>query len=116
MIVITLPYPPSLNTIWRRVGNKTLLSSDGRAYRQAVAAAVLQQAKRRQIAERLAVHIEAHPPDRRRRDLDNLPKSVLDGLTQAGLWLDDSQIDDLRVTRCGVFAGGALRVVVEVLP
>lgn len=34
-------------------------------------------------------------------DLDNIAKSVLDGATgPAALWLNDSDVDDLRVKRC----------------
>ena len=36
----TLPYPPSVNSIWRRVGNKTLLSAEGREYHERVESAV----------------------------------------------------------------------------
>ncbi|NBW22487.1 MAG: RusA family crossover junction endodeoxyribonuclease, partial [Caulobacteraceae bacterium] len=36
------------------------------------------------------VVIEAFPPDRRKRDLDNILKSLLDALTHAGVWEDDS--------------------------
>ena len=33
------------------------------------------------------------PPDRRRRDLDNLYKCLFDALGHAGVYEDDSQID-----------------------
>lgn len=39
------------------------------------------------------------PPDRRKRDLDNLLKSLLDGLEGAGVFKDDAQIDDLQIVR-----------------
>jgi len=62
----------------------------------------------------VAVDIEVRMPDKRRRDLDNLPKAVLDGLTHAALWHDDSQIDDLRVWRSDRM-GGCLVVKVREL-
>jgi len=51
------------------------------------------------LAGRLAVRIECSPPDRRRRDLDNVPKGLLDALTHGQVILDDSQIDDLHIVR-----------------
>jgi len=102
-----LPWPPTMNTYWRHVGRKTLLSAAGREYREE-ALALLADAypvaanPRPLIAGRLAVLLECCPPDRRRRDLDNLPKALLDALTHAGVWGDDSQIDDLRLVRRGV--------------
>ena len=42
--------------------------------------------------------MDAFPPDRRRRDLDNLQKPLLDALQHAGVYEDDSQID-LLVSR-----------------
>lgn len=51
-------------------------------------------------------------PDRRVRDLDNLPKAVLDAITAAGVWDDDGQIDFLSVKRCGIKKGG--KIVVEI--
>ena len=62
---------------------------------------------------RLGVSINAHPPDARRRDLDNLFKSVLDSLQHANVFLDDSQIDFLSIHRCAKIAGGKLDVFVE---
>src|SRR5689334_22773616 len=37
---VSLPYPPSLNHLWRRVGAKTLLSAEGRRYHELVGIAV----------------------------------------------------------------------------
>lgn len=118
-VTLTLPYPPSINTYWRHVGQRVLISANGRRYRRAVGDAVLLGIGAGQIAEdplpgRLAVLVEAAPPDRRARDLDNILKALLDALTHAGVWLDDSQIDDLRIVRRGPERGG--RVVVHVIP
>lgn len=105
-VTLTLPYPPTVNTYWRNVSGRTLISRKGREYREAVGWAV-RAAKAAPWPEsaRLCVAIEAQAPDKRRRDLDNLPKSVLDALTDAGVWADDSQIDDLRIWRGPVGAG-----------
>lgn len=65
---------------------------------------------------RLSVSIYAAPPDNRRRDLDNLPKAVLDALTHAQVWPDDSQLDRLLIERVPVQKGGMIRVEIEVLP
>ena len=35
----------------------------------------------------------------RRVDLDNLLKSIMDGMTTAGVWWDDSQVVDLRALK-----------------
>ncbi len=43
--------------------------------------------------------ILVYPPDRRARDLDNLGKALLDALTKAGVYGDDSQIDHLTFAR-----------------
>lgn len=104
MIEVTLPWPPTVNTYYRNVKGKTLISEDGRAYRKAVADQVLVQRVKRQEGS-LRVLIEAYPPDRRVRDLDNLLKATLDSLTKAGVWADDSQIDDLRIVRMPTIGG-----------
>lgn len=111
MITLTLPWPPSANVYYRNVAGKTLISAEGRAYRKAVADQVLIQRGAKLLAGRLHVSIDAHVPDKRRRDLDNLLKSVLDSMTHAGCWLDDSQIDALMITRGPI--GGMLKVRVE---
>jgi crossover junction endodeoxyribonuclease RusA len=60
--------------------------------------------------------MDAFPPDRRRRDLDNLPKAVLDSLAHAGVYEDDSQIDLLIIRRCDPIKGGKLKIRISELP
>jgi len=95
-----LPWPPSVNHYWRRVGPRTLISREGRTFRRNVCALLGGGGPRKPPADgRVALAMDAFPPDRRRRDLDNLLKSVLDALEHAGVYADDSQVDLLLVRR-----------------
>jgi crossover junction endodeoxyribonuclease RusA len=97
------------------LAGRTLISEKGRAYRGTVFGSVLLMpapANRPGRTARLSVALYAYPPDKRRRDLDNLPKAVLDALTHAGVWADDEQIDSLSIQRCEQRKGGLLKVVV----
>lgn len=103
--MMTLPWPPTVNTYWRSVGGRVLISKNGREYRQAVAEMAAAEGWPKFGAQRVSVHIEAWMPDKRRRDLDNLLKSLLDSLTHAGVWDDDSQIDWLAIWRAPRIGG-----------
>lgn len=91
MLVLDLPFPPSINHYWRRVGFRTLISREGRRFRQRVVA-ILAALGLRPLAGRLEVQAELFPPDNRRRDLDNSAKALLDALQHGGAYFDDSQI------------------------
>ena len=108
---LTLPWPPSVNHYWRRVGNRTLISKEGRRFRRRVLVTLKTQ-RIEPMTDPLAVRVVAHPPDRRRRDLDNIAKSLLDALEHGGVYEDDSQIDRLSIERASVVKGGA--VIVEI--
>jgi crossover junction endodeoxyribonuclease RusA len=84
MIELELPYPPSVNHYYRRVGPRTLISREGRRFREKVTA-LLAKAGVGPFNGPLRVEIEIYPPDRRRRDLDNTQKSLLDALEHGGL-------------------------------
>ena len=120
MIAIRIPYPPSVNAYWRHViigkSPRTLISAKGREYKRDVAhACAASGAAGRRLTGRLAVTLTACAPDRRARDIDNVSKATLDALTEAGLWLDDEQIDRLVIERGPVTKGGAMQVTVEVI-
>ena len=116
---LILPYPPTVNTYWRMVTIKgrgrVLISKRGRAYRQEVGLIVMANRLERFGYAKLKVRIDACPPDNRRRDLDNLPKAVLDALQKAGVYSDDSNIDDLRIVRGSTVKPGHILVDIEAI-
>lgn len=110
-MMLTLPYPPSINHYWRHFRGRTVISQEGRAFRANVCALLAGGGPRQPPAGgRIALAMDAFPPDRRRRDLDNLQKPVLDALEHGGLYEDDSQIDLLLTRRRDVVPGGRLAV------
>lgn len=116
MLTVELPYPPSVNHYWRRVGPRTLISRQGRAYRRDVATAVRRidrAADRLPLIGPLSVKVSLYPPDRRRRDLDNVLKALLDALQHAGVYPDDSLIEHLSVEKRDVVDGGKAVVVIR---
>ena len=116
-MIATLPYPPSINHYWRRVGPRTLISREGRTFRRNVCALLGGGGPRKPPAGgRIALCMDAFPPDRRRRDLDNLIKATADALQHAGVYEDDSLIDLLITRRRDVVAGGRLDVQVLDIP
>ena len=116
-MIFYLPWPPSINHYWRRVGHRTLISREGRTFRRNVCALLGGSGPRKPPADgRIALCMDAFPPDRRRRDLDNIAKPVLDALEHAGVYLDDSQIDILLTQRREIVKGGKLEVRMDELP
>lgn len=115
MLDLRLPYPPTVNRVWRMVNGRMLLSREGRLYRQRVQA-ILRLAGVRPLDGRLALAVDVSPPDRRRRDLDNVQKILLDAMEAGGAYADDSQIDVLFARRLAVSTGGQAHVRLETLP
>ena len=115
-MALTLPYPPSINHYWRRVGPRTLISREGRAFRRNVCALLGGGGRRPPLGGRIALAMDAFPPDHRRRDLDNIAKPVLDALEHAGIYLDDSQIDLLLTRRREIVKGGNLGIEMHEFP
>lgn len=105
MLDLELPYPPSVNHYWRRVGARTLISRGGRAFRQTVCS-ILAARGVRPLDGPLAVEVTIHPPDKRRRDIDNVQKALLDALQHGGAYGDDSQIVRLAIEKGDPVDGG----------
>ena len=112
---LILPWPPSTNHYWARNRNGSVrIGKAGLAFRQEVVWKC-RQGRISGLVGRLAVSIEAYPPDKRRRDLDNVLKATLDALQHGGAYKDDSQIDMLTVERRHPALGGYLSVTIQKL-
>ncbi|MCU0710017.1 MAG: RusA family crossover junction endodeoxyribonuclease [Pirellula sp.] len=109
MIELELPFPPSVNHYWRRVGARTLISRGGRLFRHQVVS-ILAARGVRPLDGPLEVFIELYPPDRRRRDVDNSQKALLDSLGHCGAYDDDSQIIHLDTWKREPIPGGMVFV------
>lgn len=91
---LALPYPPSLNAIFRQF-NGAHLSEDYRKWRDAAGWALKGQ-KPAKFSGPVAVSVSLVPPDKRRRDLDNVGfKAVIDLLVKHGV----IEADDSRIVR-----------------
>ena len=98
MYKLNLPFPPSVNHYWRHVGSRVLISKKGREYRGAVSQVIRRKALATLEGD-LIVDIKLTPPDRRRRDVDNSLKALLDALEFGGAYVDDSQIVRLTIEK-----------------
>ena len=91
-----LPWPVSVNALYRARGRRVYVSARGKAFKQACGI-IFAGTKLVYETERVWLDIEVHPPDNRRRDISNLIKIVEDALP----WFtDDSQVDEIKIKRC----------------
>lgn len=111
-ITLNIPFPPSSNRYWRNFNGRMIISKDARVYKAEIRKIFI-QLKCKKLENRLSVTITAYPPDKRRRDLDNLLKVSLDSLQYAGFFVDDSQIDELYIERGQPIAPGYLNITIE---
>ena len=96
-IKLNLPWPPSVNGLWRKAGKRVILSAQARSYYLTLASLlVVARAKklipRESIDYRVEVSFLFHPPDQRTRDIDNYTKAIFDGLTKGRFWIDDELV------------------------
>jgi len=111
MITLKLPYPPSVNHYWGQVGSRKFLGKKGKEFREAVFLCALNE-RQRALNARLEVKVYLYPPDKRKRDIDNVLKSLLDALEHSCVYENDSQIDKLCVTRMEVMKEGYCEVTI----
>ena len=91
-----LPWPVSVNALYRARGRRVYVSARGKAFKQACGI-IFAGTKLVYETERVWLDIEVHPPDNRRRDISNLIKITEDALP----WFrDDSQVDEIKIKRC----------------
>ena len=105
-IDMTLPWPPSMNSYYGsdRTGRKWV-SRRGVDFRE-VTKKVVEVRFPKPMEGRLALRVAYFPPTRRKYDIDNYLKPLLDALERAGAFENDEQIDQLEVRKSNVCKGG----------
>lgn len=100
-ITFQLPYPPSINHYYKK--NKfggLYVGKKGRDYRELVAGIIKQLTRgKTKIIGSTKIEIDLYPPDKRKRDIDNVLKCLLDALQDSGIIQNDNQIYSLTITR-----------------
>ena len=115
-----LPYPTTVNHYHQPVrqgrGVRIIKGAKARAYQvEAVAALVAAGLNGEAIAGPVKMTITLNPPTLARYDVDGRPKGVLDALTAAGFWMDDSQVQSMTVEKGVKVKGGNVVVKVWVI-
>lgn len=110
--MIQLPWPPTVNHYYTVARNRKILSTEGRAYKKYACDCMMVQGVPKLTCDKapFGLHILARPPDRRRRDLDNILKPLLDSLVDYGAIPDDWMVDDIRIQRMAPCKDGQIEV------
>ena len=93
-----LPIPPSVNDMYKFGRHGVYLSKEVLEFRKKVILAIGLK-WHTAYTGRIAIDVYITEKNKIRRDVDNFSKSLLDALTKALVYKDDSQIDDLRIRR-----------------
>ena len=93
---LVLPYPPTVNHMYRRARGHLALTPEALAFRHAVKMIAHVQAVK-PINGPVAVFLDVYRP-RKRGDLDNLLKAVLDALNGVA-YVDDDQVQQIHAVR-----------------
>jgi Holliday junction resolvase RusA-like endonuclease len=96
---VELPYPPSVNTIYRRRRDgQVVLPAKVKEWKRRAGWAY-KAAGGRVLHGAVSVEVELYPPaDGRRRDIDNGLKCILDSFNGVA-WRDDDQVSYLAVAK-----------------
>lgn len=111
--ILVLPFPPSMNTYWRNFRGRTVLSKAGREFKIAVQDYVIENNIPKFGERKLKITMILRPRDKRKVDIDNRIKAVLDSLEDSGVFDDDFQVDHLEMMRGEPIKFGAIHVVIE---
>lgn len=91
-LTLTLPFPPSVNGYYATWQGRRLLTRKGKVYKDLVAVAVMEQGSPSVGDAMIQADVVLYPPTKAMRDHDNYNKPLYDGLKEAGVMDDDSQV------------------------
>jgi len=102
-----LPYPPSVNNYWHASGKRRYISPAGKKFTEEVDVIVKQSGYKSFGDKSLGISVMIHPRSKRKFDLDNTLKAILDALMKANVYDDDSQFEYIEIARGEPKDGGA---------
>lgn len=111
--MITMPYPPTVNSYYTVARGRKILSRKGRAYQKEAIICLYQQCAPKSSEGPYAICISVRPPDKRKRDIDNLIKPLLDSLVEYGAISDDSEVIDLRIRKFNPIKDGSVEILIS---
>jgi len=115
MVVLNLPYPPSVNHLYINARGRRFPNAKAKAYKTAVQEYVAEYRTPKFNNAKIALIVWAYPPDKRKRDISNLLKIIEDSLQDAGVFDDDFNIDFIEIKRCAIKKEGGLTVMIETM-
>jgi crossover junction endodeoxyribonuclease RusA len=90
MIRVEIPFPPSMNRLWRASkGGKVYRAPEYVTWKEGACWSIAAQCRAERIKGPFKLTMLVVPPDKRHRDLDNLFKASLDALAAAGVIAND---------------------------
>lgn len=109
---VELPYPPSVNHSYMTLRDgRRVLKPAAQDYRHLVSLLTANGVQRfGGVPCPFSLWVTVYPPDRRKRDLDNLLKVLQDALTD-GLRVDDTHIHSVAIRRAEPFPAGRVEVI-----
>ena len=115
-----LPWPPTVNhyhqPIRRGKGVRIIKGAKAREYTKLTGKVIdALGLSGEAISGHVSISITLHPPTLAAYDVDGRPKGILDALTEAGFWLDDSQVQRMMVEKGEKVKGGMVVVKVDLL-
>jgi len=117
-LVLSLPWPPSVNRIWRATLGRVVLSDAARKY-SITCANALPTGPVDPLRGRLVVTMCMRPPatlKNRAHDIANREKILCDTLTKQRVWVDDSQIDLMIIARGAPCDEGRVEMLIQEMP
>lgn len=98
--ILRTPLPTSANRLFVRTRGRTIVSKDYKAFKQLVwCEYVAAYPQERCLRGPVSATIYLRFPDRRKQDIDNRVKGLIDACDDAGMMIDDSQIVEIRVVK-----------------
>lgn len=100
-MIISLPKPTSVNSMYRHNGHHTYISAEGQAWITEAGYLLKPQYKRHvPMKGDISLYIKLYVCGR--YDIDNGNKALFDLFTKCGVWEDDSQIVFLQIEKLKV--------------